>query len=324
LHFPGNAFTLIYAVEQKHVPVDFRHLESFCRVADLRSFSKAADDLFLTQPTVSGHILSLEQSLGLRLLDRTGREARLTKGGQIFYHYASKILAFRREALNALSEFSEGIRGDLTLGASTIPGEYLLPKLLGDFKKEHPRLNISLKIADSKEVAQYILQDRVELGVTGARLNHPSLHYQLLEQDEIIIVGPPSPRGQHKQRVRFEDMLNEPWVVREEGSGTQMAVEKALKKKNRSLKQLNQTIEMGSTSSVKEAVKAGLGFAFISRKAVEQELEQGQLSSIQVEGMEPISRQIYIVLRQGKTFSPMGMKFLQYLKKRRNERCSPL
>jgi len=322
LHFPGNGFTLTYAVEQKHVSVDFRHLESFCRVADLRSFSKAADDLYLTQPTVSGHILSLEQSLGLRLLDRTGREARLTKGGQIFYHYASKILAFRREALNALSEFSEGIRGDLTLGASTIPGEYLLPKLLGSFKKEHPRLTISLKIADSREVAQCILQDRVELGMTGAKINHPSLHYDLFEQDEIIIVGPAAPRGQQKRRFPFEEILNEPWVVREEGSGTQMAVEKALKKKNRSLKQLNQTIEMGSTSSLKEAVKAGLGFAFISRRAVEQELEQGLLSPVQVEGIDPITRQIYIVYRQGKTFSPMGMRFLQYLKKRREQRPS--
>ena len=309
-------------VEPKHLPVDFRHLESFCRVADLRNFSKAADDLFLTQPTISGHILSLEQSLGLRLFDRTGREARLTKGGEILYHYASKILASRREALNALSEFSDGIKGDLTLGASTIPGEYLLPKLLGDFKKEHPRLTISLKIADSKEVVQYVLQDKVELGMTGARLSHPSLHYDLFEEDEIIIVGPAAARGLQKQRIRFEEILKEPWVVREEGSGTQMAVEKALKKKNRSLKQLNQTIEMGSTSSLKEAVKAGLGFAFISRKAVEQELGQGLLSPIKVEGIELISRQIYIVFHQGKTFSPMGMKFLQYLKKRKEDRPS--
>ena len=213
-----------------HVPVDFRHLESFCRVADLRSFSKAADDLFLTQPTVSGHILSLEQSLGLRLLDRTGREARLTKGGEIFYHYASKILAFRREALNALSEFSEGIQRRPHPGRKHDPGRIPSPETLGRFQERTPPSHHFLKIADSKEVAQYILQDKVELGVTGARLNHPSLHYQLFEQDEIIIVGPPSPRGQHRQRVRFEDMLNEPWVVREEGSGTQMAVEKALKK----------------------------------------------------------------------------------------------
>lgn len=322
MHFFKNAFTIIGAVEQKHLPVDFRHLETFCRVADLRSFSKAADDLFLTQPTVSGHILSLEQSLGLRLLDRMGRETRLTKGGEILYQYASKILAFRREALNALSEFSEGIKGELTLGASTIPGEYLLPKLLGDFKKEHPRLTISLKIADTKEVVQYVLQGKVEFGMTGAKLNHPSLHYDLFEEDEIIIIGPASPRGLQKQRLRFEEMLKEPWIVREEGSGTQMAVEKALKKKNQSLKQLNQTIEMGSTSSLKEAVKAGLGFAFISRKAVEQELNQGLLSHIKVEGIEPISRQIYIVFHQGKTFSPMGMKFLRYLKKRKEERTS--
>ena len=149
------------------MPIDFRHLETFCRVADLKSFSKAADDLFLTQPTVSGHILSLEQSLSLRLFDRASREVRLTKSGEVFLQYASKILSFRREFFNALSEFSQGIRGELSLGASTIPGEYLLPKLMGNFKKGYPSFIVSLKIADTKEIVQYVLEDKVELGVIG-------------------------------------------------------------------------------------------------------------------------------------------------------------
>jgi len=320
LHFKRNAFTIGNVVEHKHLTVDFRHLETFCRVADLRNFSRAADDLFLTQPTVSGHILSLERSLGLRLFDRTGREARLTRGGEVFYQHASRILAYRKEALNAMSEFSQGIQGELSLGASTIPGEYLLPKLLGEFKKDYPRLSISFKIADTKEVVQHVLQGKVEMGVTGARLNHPSLQYDLFEEDEIIVVGPSSPQGVQKQKVPFGELLKKSWILREEGSGTQMAVEKELKKKNRSLRQLNHTIEMGSTSALKEAVKAGLGLAFISRRAVEQELKQGLLTQIKPDGLGLIFRQIYIVFHRGRTLSPMATKFLRYLKKSKEDR----
>src|SRR4030043_1969175 len=162
-------------MEKQSFVIDFRHLETFCRVAARKSFSRAADELFLPHPTVSGHILSLERSLSLRLFDRAGREVRLTKAGEIFFQYASKILTFRKDLLNALSEFSQGIRGELSWGASTIPGEYLLPKLMGDFKREHPHFVISLKIADTKEIVQYVLQDMVEFGVIGARLNPPSL-----------------------------------------------------------------------------------------------------------------------------------------------------
>ena len=299
--------------------IDFRHLETFCRVADLKSFSKAAEDLFLTQPTVSGHILSLEQSLSLRLFDRTSREVRLTKAGEVFLEYASKILSFRKDLMNALSEFSQGIKGELSLGASTIPGEYLLPKLMGDFKKEHPHFIISLKIADTKEIVQYVLQDRVEFGIIGARLNHPSLHYEKYVEDEIIVVAPPDHPLTRKKRVNVEELLKIPWIIREEGSGTQMAVEKALRKKGKSLKQFHVVMEMGSTSSVKEGVKAKLGLAFLSQRATEEELSQGFLFRIDVEGIEPISRQIYIVTHRGRTLSPIGMEFLRFLKRKKEE-----
>jgi DNA-binding transcriptional LysR family regulator len=306
-------------VKKKPSQIDFRHLETFCRIAGSKSFSKAADDLFLTQPTVSGHILSLEQSLSLRLLDRTSRGVRLTKAGEVFLKYASKLLSFRKDLLNALSEFSQGIRGDLSLGASTIPGEYLLPRLMGDFKREHSHLTISLKIADTKEIVQYVLQDSVEYGIVGAELNHPSLHYEKYDEDEIIAVAPSNHPLTRKKRVNLEELLKEPWIVREEGSGTQIALEKVLKKKGKSLKQFNVAMEMGSTSSVKEGVKAELGLAFISARATEEEVRQGTLSRIDVEGIGPIFRQIYIVSHRGRTLSPIGMEFLRFLKRKKRE-----
>jgi DNA-binding transcriptional LysR family regulator len=318
LNLKRKGFNILSVVERKPLQIDFRHLETFCRIAELKSFSKAADDLFLTQPTVSGHILSLEKTLSLHLFDRTNREVRLTKAGEIFLKYASKILTSRKDLLNALIEFSQGIRGELTLGASTIPGEYLLPKLMGDFKKEHPHMNISLKIADTKEITQYVLQDNVELGIIGAKLNHPSLLYEKYEEDEIIVVAPPDHHlPTQKKRVNVEVLLKEPWIIREEGSGTQMAVERALRRKGKSLKQFNVVMEMGSTSSVKEGVKAKLGLAFISKRAVDEELNQNLLSRIDVEGIESISRQIYIVSHRGRTFSPIGMEFFQFLKKKK-------
>ncbi len=306
-------------MERKPLQIEFRHLETFCRVADLKSFSKAADDLFVTQPTVSGHILSLEQSLFLRLFDRTSREVRLTKSGEVFHDYASKILSLRKDLINALSEFSQGIRGELSLGTSTIPGEYLLPRLIGDFRKEHPSFIISLKIADTKEVIQYVLQDHVEFGIIGAKLNHPSLHYEKYEEDEIIVVAPADHPLTRKKRVNLDELLKEPWIIREEGSGTQMAVEKALRRKGKSLKQFNVVMEMGSTSSVKEGVKAKLGLAFISGRATEGEILQGSFSRIDVEGFELISRQIYIVSHRRRTLSPMGMEFLRFLKRKKEE-----
>ena len=311
---------ILSVVERKKpLQIDFRHLETFCRVASLKSFSKAAEDLFLTQPTVSGHILSLEQSLSLRLFDRTSREVRPTKAGEVFLKYASKILSSRKDLLNALSEFSQGIRGELFLGASTIPGEYILPGLVGDFKKEHPHFILSLKIADTKEIIQDVLQDDVEFGMIGAKLDHPSLDFEKYQEDEIIVVASSGHPLVRKKRVDVEELLREPWIIREEGSGTQMAVEKALRKKGKSLKQFNVVMKMGSTSSVKEGVKARLGLAFISGRATEEELNQGLLSRIDVEGIDAICRQIYLVSHRGRTLSPIGTEFLRFLKRKKEK-----
>jgi DNA-binding transcriptional LysR family regulator len=299
---------------KKNLSIELKHLETFCRVAELKSFSKAGQQLFLTQPTVSGHILSLEKSLSLRLFDRSGREVRLTKAGKIFLQYASRMLRLKQELMNALYEFSQGIHGELSIGASTIPGEFLLPKMLSTFKKDHPHLTISLKISDTKEVIQWVVDDLVEFGLIGAKLNRPSLHYEKFAEDEIIPVGLSTHPLSKKKRIPLEEVMKQPWIIREEGSGTQMVVDKTLRKKGRTLKQFHVVMEMGSTSSVKEGVKAGLGFAFLSKRAVEDELKWGLLSKIDIEELEPILRPIYIVSRRGRTLSPMGLGLLKFLK----------
>jgi DNA-binding transcriptional LysR family regulator len=148
-------------------------------------------------------------------------------------------------------------------------------------------------------------------------LNHPSLHYEKFEEDEIIVVAPSDHPLTQKKRVNLEELIREPWIIREEGSGTQMAVEKAIRKKGKSLKQFNVVMETGSTSSVKEGVKAKLGLAFISEKAVGEEVRQGFLSRIDVEGIVPILRQIYIVSHRGRTHSPIGMEFLRFIKRKK-------
>jgi DNA-binding transcriptional LysR family regulator len=187
---------------------------------------------------------------------------------------------------------------------------------MGDFNKEHPRFNLSLKIADTQKIVQEVLEGNVEFGVIGAKVKHPFLHYEKIEEDEIIVVGSMDHPTARKKGMDLERLAGEPWIIREEGSGTRIAVENALRKKGRSLKEFNVKVELGSTSSVKEGVKARLGFAFLSRKSVEEELNQGVLSRVDVEGMDPILRQIYLVTHRRKTLSPMGMAFLRFLKRK--------
>jgi len=315
-----KVFHIRSVVEMRLEAIDFRHLESFCRVADLKSFSKAADALQLTQPTISGHILALEKSLSLRLFDRTAREARLTKAGKIFYQYANDILTRRREALHALSEFSSGIRGELRVGASTLPGEHILPRLLGDFKRDYPDTAISLTIGDTKEIVGSVLEGRVELAMTGGKIAHPSLHYELFAEDEIVIVASRSHWPDKPKKISLDEIMREPWILREEGSGTQMAVEKALRKKGRSLRQFNVAMRLGSASAVKEAVKADLGLAFISRKVVDEEVRSSRLFRVDVAGLDVMPRPIFTVYHKGRTLSPTGQHFIRFLGTQRGDR----
>ena len=200
--------------------MDIHQLELFCKIAELKSFSRAAESVSLTQPTASGHIKNLEVEFGVRLFDRLGREVVLTEAGKILYDSALRIIALCQEAQDAMQEFAGAGRGALRLGASSIPGDYLLPRVLGAFKKAYPETKISLKIEDSEVISRMVLEGAVELGIVGAKMDESRLVHEVFGTDELILVLPPDHAWAHQESVSVADLKTQPFLHREEGSGT--------------------------------------------------------------------------------------------------------
>ena len=292
--------------------MDLRQLEIFAKVAELGSFSRAAEALLLTQPTVSEHIRSLEDELGIRLLDRLGRGAAVTRGGALLLSYAQRILALARETRQAMESFQGRMSGDLLVGASTIPGEYILPAVIGRFKEKYPDIAITLLIGGSGAVIEWVAEGRAEIGVVGARPSNRSIEYRELFPDDIVlIVGAAHPWHGRKQ-VTIEELRAEPLLLRERGSGTRAAVESALEAAGVDVTGCRVVGEMGSTQAIKQAVKAGVGLSLLSRRAVDEECRVGSLSCLRVKGLK-IDRAFYLATHRERSRSPLAEAFRAFV-----------
>jgi len=269
--------------------VDLRQLEIFVKVAELGSFSKAAEALFLTQPTVSEHIRTLEDELGVRLLDRLGRGAAVTKGGALLLSHAQRMLALSREARQAMESFLGRMSGELLVGASTIPGEYILPALIGRFKEKFPDIVITLLIGGSQAVTDWVMEGRAEIGVVGARPSHRSVESRELFPDDIVLIVSAAHPWHGRKQVTMDELRAEPLLLRERGSGTRKALETALEAAGTGIAALRVVGEMGSTQAIKQAVKAGVGVSLLSRRAVEEECRAGSVWCLRVQDLK-ISR----------------------------------
>ncbi|HEV8308013.1 MAG TPA: selenium metabolism-associated LysR family transcriptional regulator [Methylomirabilota bacterium] len=296
--------------------MDFRQLEVFAQVVDTRSFSRAAEALRLTQSTVSEHIRLLEDEIGTRLFDRLGRETVPTRAGELLHTYARRLLTLRTEARQALDQFLGQVSGVLTVGASTIPGEYVLPPLIGAFREKFPHVSIALQISDTHEIGEAVLEGRVELGVVGARPTHRNLEAVELMPDELVVVVPPGHAWFGRPLVTLEELRPEPLIVREPGSGSRQALETALEEAGTGLTGLRVIAEMGSTSAIKQAVKAGVGVSIISKRAVEEECRHNLLWCVTIKDLR-FTRHFYIVTHTGRSRSPLCQAFLDFLLARR-------
>ena len=292
--------------------MDARQLEIFVKVAELGSFSKAAEALFLTQPTVSEHIRGLEEELGVRLLDRLGRGAAPTKAGQLLLGYGRRILELHREARQALDQFQGRMSGELVIAASTIPGEYVLPALIGRFKEKYPDIAISLLIGDTQRVVEWILEGRAELAVAGAQIDHRALEYRELLPDELVLVVSAAHPWHGKKTATLEEVRAEPLIVRERGSGSRHALEKALAEVGLDLSDFRVVGEMGSTQAIKQGVKAGVGISLISKRAVAEECQHGTLHCVKVKDLR-FSRAFYLVTSTTRSRSPLAEAFRAFL-----------
>lgn len=292
--------------------MDVRRLETFVKVAELRSFSRAAEALFLTQPTVSEHVRSLEDELGVQLLDRLGRGAAPTRAGLLLLDYARRILALAREARQAIDRFQGRMAGELVVGGSTIPGEYVLPGLIGQFKGKYPEISISLLIGDSREVSDWVEKGHAEIAVVGARPASRALEAKALMQDELVVVVPAGHRWAGRATVTIGELQSEPLIVRERGSGSRETVERALATVQRDLGGFRVAGEMGSTQAIKQAVRAGAGVSLVSRRAVLDECRAGLLHGLAVEGVR-FAREFFLVTQRDRSRSPIGQAFVDFV-----------
>lgn len=294
--------------------MDFRRLEVFTKAYKLKSFSKAGQSLYLSQPTVSEHIRLLEQNLGLSLFDRQGKEVVPTKAGQFLYQYANQMMTLRQDSLRAMQQFRDKGVGDLWIGGSNIPGQYILPGLLGLFKERFPGIKIKLSIGDTQNIQEKVLEGIVELGVVGALIEHRRISSQLLTTDEMVCIsGPGQARGKQKT-IDAKEFLTLPFIFREKGSGTRKTLEQAFQKINLDLKDLQVIAEMGSNEAVRQAVKAGLGISIISLRAVLEDLEQGRLQEIKIRKF-PLFRNFYVITLKQRTLSPLAQEFKDFILK---------
>jgi DNA-binding transcriptional LysR family regulator len=297
--------------------MDLRLVEIFCCVCEEKSFSKAAERLHLTQPTVSSHIRTLEQQTGAVLLNRLGREATPTRVGALLYQHGCRIMEAKRVLAEDLDRFLNRLEGQLPIGASTIPGEYLLAPLVGEFHSAHPRIKIQLHIRDTAEILERIRDGRIELGFVGARYDDmPDFQYQEFAGDRLVLVVPATGKWRGCTEVGIEQFCREPLVMREAGSGTRTIFERRLEQAGRRPRALNIVAEMGSTSAVKQAVLAGIGISVLSDLAVQSEVRAGLLKIVSLREIGLIERQFFSVAHARRSRSPLCEAFLAWLGRR--------
>ena len=294
---------------------DLRQLEIFCRVIEHKSFSQAAKSLHLAQASVSERISTLENMVGTRLLDRLGRQAVPTKAGEILYRRALELLEKKRETCQEIENFLGIRRGEITIGASTIPGEYILPKLIRRYRGKYPEISVRMKIGDTEEINIQVEDGSLEFGVVGSKGGDKTLNYQELWKDDLVLVIPPDHKWSNRKSVRLRDLLEEPIILRETGSGTRKILEEHLRGKTEvTFDTLNIIAVLGSSTAVKEGVRAGLGISIISSRAVDNEARSGDLKVLKISDLS-IKRSFYLVLDKRRIQSPLAKSFADFLLK---------
>ena len=268
------------------IDFSFRELEIFCKVVELESFSKAAEAVFLAQASVSERIASLEKKIGTRLLDRLGRRVIPTAAGELLHKHATLLLEMKETAQMEMEKFLGLEQGEISIGGSTIPGEYILPDLISRFNKKYPFLTVNLAIADSGQIEKRILAGKLEIGVIGSKTAHAGLLCQKLWEDELVLAVPVGHAWAGRNTVSLDELRKAPFILREEGSGTLKILDSYLRDCGvDGINGLQVSARFGSSTAVKEGIKSGLGLSILSARAINTEVKAGVLKILRVNGL---------------------------------------
>lgn len=271
-------------------------MEAFIGVADFQSFTRAAKHLYLSQPAISFQIKALEEELNVTLFQRNEKRITLTEAGQLLYPEAKKMLSNYNNIKSGLDALRGLKTGHLLIGASTIPGEYLLPRLIGQFRKKYPGVVVTLRIAGSGDVINWIKEREIDLGVVGKAQKTGNLFFSEWIEDELVLIAPPGHRWSGSW-ININDLKTEKIIMREEGSGTRNAMLKILQKHGVGVEDLNIDMELGSSRSVISAVQSGIGVGFVSLWAAADALEGGKVGKVGLQGVVML-RKFYLVRYQ--------------------------
>jgi DNA-binding transcriptional LysR family regulator len=291
--------------------MDIHQLRVFASVFKNKSFSKASDELYLTQPTVSDHVKSLEEELNCKLFDRLGRTIIPTKEAEALYSQAMEIIEKANNIKDSIGHLKKEVTGELVIGASTIPGTYLMPSIMAKFRKMYPSISFQILISDSRGIVEKISRHELLIGIVGAKLANSQITYMPFLEDELIVVS--SPVLTKNRQLTLKELMKLPMVLREEGSGTRRETEKILEDKGVSLEDIKVAGIFGSTDAIKQAVKAGLGVSILSRLSVKDELKYAIFKEIKLSDIQ-MKRKFYIVTHKKRTLPPAYNLFLEHLK----------
>jgi DNA-binding transcriptional LysR family regulator len=287
--------------------MDVRDLQVFLSVSKHLNYTRAGEEINLSQPSVSVRIHQLESELRVKLFEQLGKKVVLTDAGQLLVPYANRVIAAVDDAHHAIDELQGLERGSLRIGASTTPGMYLVPQVVARFKRSHPKIDIHLRIKDTREVEDGVLNNEFDFGFVGGHLAAAEVSAHAWLTDELLLVVSPDHRLRNKKTVRKQDLEGESFIVRESGSATRATIVTQLQQANF---ELETVIEMENPESIKKAVQSGLGIAFISKFAIATELKAKTLTAIRVRDLT-INRELKIVHRKDKHLSRAALAFIK-------------
>lgn len=295
--------------------MNLKQLEAFVEVAESGSFSKAARKLFLTQPTVSAHVLSLEKELDARLFVRNTKEVGLTKEGQKLYLYARQMVELEQRIEEEFGQGREEEKQCITIAASTVPAQYLLPGLLARFNMKYPGEQLRILELDSAQVVEQVAQRRADLGFTGTVLEKKHCKYLPFYRDEMVIITPNTERYRTLKKCPSDIswLRRENVIMREEGSGTRKEAEKQLRGLGILPEELNVIASIGNQETIKKSVLQGLGVSILSSLAVKEEAESGRLLTFQIPS-ERSGRDINLVYNRNYQLSRSAKRFVKTVK----------
>lgn len=290
--------------------MDLNQLEVFVAITKYKSFSKAAKDLFLTQPTVSAHLQNLESELDTVLINRNNKNITLTESGEIFYEHAINILNNCKKAVYDVKEYSGKIEGTIDMVCSSIPEAYVLPDFLKSFYNTHPNVQYFINHLDSKLAISEILMERFSFGIVGSKPNNAKIISHKLIKDELVLITPKSLILENENGfVDFSCLNNLTFIMREEGSGTRNLIENTLKDSSLDFSSLNTIAYLESNEAIKEMVSAGLACSIVSSLSVFEFAKYNELNIYKIKDLK-FERHFHFIYSKKKVFNPLEKKFL--------------